>query len=40
LDWTEMVHYRLQQAESHEYGNEPSSFTESATSLLYHAVYF
>jgi len=40
LNWTDMIHDHLQQAESYEFGNELSSFTESATSLVYPVVYF
>jgi len=40
LNCTDMIHDHLQQAESYEYGNELSRFTESATSLLYPVVYF
>ena len=40
LNRTDMIHDHLQQAESHEYANETSSFTESVTSLVCPVVYF
>ena len=39
LNWTDTIHDHLQHAESYEHGNEPSIFTESATSLVYPVAY-